>query len=136
MKEVQKWENWEERYAPNAEKVLQNESRLSRLIENVKTKFDKLTRKNKIVRGVSEILMTYVQLIQSYRRGLYKDFPKKSLLLIIAALIYFVSPLDFIPDILPILGYADDASILIMVYKSVQDDLQKFKEWQRSQVVQ
>ncbi len=70
MKDVQKWENWEERYAPNAERVLQNESRLSRLIENVKAKFDKLTRKNKIVRGVSEILMTYVQLIQSYRRGL------------------------------------------------------------------
>ena len=33
--------------------------------------------------------------------------------MILGALAYFISPLDFIPDILPVVGYTDDAAALM-----------------------
>ena len=36
--------------------------------------------------------------------------------LIIGGLIYMVSPLDLIPDVIPILGLTDDAGVLALIY--------------------
>lgn len=38
---------------------------------------------------------------------------------IIAALGYFISPLDAIPDVIPVVGYADDLGALVMAVASV-----------------
>lgn len=37
-----------------------------------------------------------------------------------AALVYFVSPIDLVPDITPIFGYLDDAGVIIATLKLVQ----------------
>lgn len=39
---------------------------------------------------------------------------------IAGALLYFLSPLDLIPDFLPG-GYADDAAVIMAAYRAVQD---------------
>ena len=38
---------------------------------------------------------------------------------LIGALAYFVLPFDFIPDMLPVLGYTDDAAVLATAIKLV-----------------
>jgi uncharacterized membrane protein YkvA (DUF1232 family) len=43
--------------------------------------------------------------------------------LIVGALLYFISPADFIPDVIPILGYVDDIAVVATVYKLVKDSL-------------
>lgn len=45
----------------------------------------------------------------------------------ISALLYFISPLDFLPDIIPGLGFTDDIAILGMVVGMVTDRLLKQK---------
>lgn len=35
--------------------------------------------------------------------------------LLAAALLYFISPLDAVPDVVPVLGYADDLAVLVFV---------------------
>ena len=40
--------------------------------------------------------------------------------LIIAPLGYFISPIDLIPDITPIVGFGDDATVLAGVYVMAQ----------------
>ena len=40
------------------------------------------------------------------------DLPPKVKMTIIGALGYFISPLDLIPDILPVVGFTDDLSVL------------------------
>jgi len=39
--------------------------------------------------------------------------PPQALLIIYSALAYFISPIDAIPDITPVAGYADDLSTLV-----------------------
>jgi uncharacterized membrane protein YkvA (DUF1232 family) len=38
---------------------------------------------------------------------------------LIGALAYFVLPFDFIPDVLPVLGFADDAAVLATALRMV-----------------
>jgi uncharacterized membrane protein YkvA (DUF1232 family) len=56
----------------------------------------------------------------------------------LAALAYFISPVDAIPDITPVIGYADDAGVLataIVVLRAyisaevTRQANQKLKEW-------
>lgn len=46
-------------------------------------------------------------------------FAKKAA--IAGAVLYFLSPLDLIPDFIAGIGFADDAAVVMTAYKSVQD---------------
>ena len=46
---------------------------------------------------------------------------------------YLVSPLDIIPDFLPIVGFVDDATVFALVVSSFQSDLNAYKEWKKNQ---
>ncbi|NTU67842.1 MAG: DUF1232 domain-containing protein [Chlorobiaceae bacterium] len=75
-----------------------------------------------------------VRLVRTTVRREYPDVPWRSIVLITAGLIYFVSPADAIPDILPMLGLTDDAAILTAIFASVSSDLDAFLEWEKSRV--
>ena len=42
---------------------------------------------------------------------------------LVGALAYFVLPFDFVPDILPFLGFADDAAVLLTTLRMVSGNL-------------
>ena len=44
-------------------------------------------------------------------------------LIILAALAYFVLPVDAVPDLLPLLGYADDAAVLAAAIGAVKGSI-------------
>ena len=45
---------------------------------------------------------------------------------------YFIYPVDLIPDFIPISGIIDDVALIAWIYKSVDEDIQKFLEWEKS----
>lgn len=64
-------------------------------------------------------------------KGNYEKIPLGSMVAIFIALIYFVSPIDVIPDFLPA-GLIDDAFIISLVSKQIASDLEKYKTWKNS----
>lgn len=84
---------------------------------------------------VKEKFFTLGRMIKAYAAGDYREIPWKTLLLIGAAVIYFVNPLDLIPDVVPALGLTDDLGILMMVYKSAQIEVDKFLAWEKSRPI-
>ena len=48
---------------------------------------------------------------------------------ILAALAYFVSPIDAIPDVIPVLGYLDDALVVTWVMHQISDEVSKYRRW-------
>lgn len=43
----------------------------------------------------------------------------KKFLIILLAVIYVVSPIDFIPDFIPVLGWLDDLVVIVMAAKQL-----------------
>ena len=75
-------------------------------------------------------LLAMIRLVRANANGTYTEIQSESLTRVLVALIYFVSPLDLIPDWIPILGLIDDAFVVGLILKSVKDDLDSFMEWE------
>ena len=69
----------------------------------------------------------------AYWRGEYRAISPKALVTIVAGLLYFVSPLDAIPDWLLGVGFLDDIAVLGWVLKTVSDELDAFRAWRQRQ---
>lgn len=76
--------------------------------------------------GVKENITLMYNYIQDIASGKYKDYNIQKLIIIIAALIYVVSPFDFFPDMIPG-GLIDDASIIAWALKQTVDELKRYK---------
>ncbi|MDR2796741.1 MAG: DUF1232 domain-containing protein [Treponema sp.] len=74
--------------------------------------FKKLREKGKeITRNLSVLYIAYKR----------KDVPIIAKIIIIAAIVYGLSPIDLIPDFIPVLGYLDDLLILpLLIYLSIK----------------
>jgi uncharacterized membrane protein YkvA (DUF1232 family) len=59
--------------------------------------------------------------------------PWETIVWAIAAIIYFVSPIDLIPDFIPVVGYLDDVVVIGWVAASISTDIENFREWEESQ---
>ncbi len=70
--------------------------------------------------------------IIDYIKGNYKKILMRTVITILAAIIYIVNPGDILPDILPIVGHMDDAGVIAFVVKIVRDDLNEYKAWKAS----
>ena len=71
-----------------------------------------------------------LRLIQAYYRGQYRDVSESTLVVIVAAIIYVVNPLDVIPDAMPALGYLDDATVLALAVRRTRRTLDNFMMWE------
>ncbi|MGZ4451201.1 MAG: YkvA family protein [Nocardioides sp.] len=80
--------------------------------------------------GVLDDFRTLVRLVVAYARGQYREIPPDSLVLVVAGLLYVVSPLDLIPDAVPVIGMADDAVVVGWVIKAVREELEAFRAWE------
>lgn len=68
-------------------------------------------------------------IIRDYINGSYRQVPVGTIVGALACVIYFVSPIDVIPDFLPVVGQLDDVGVIIWAVKSLHDDLQEYKKW-------
>ena len=71
-------------------------------------------------------------MLMAILRGKYK-MPWNTLLWAILCLIYFVSPIDALPDVLLPLGIADDGAFIIFVLTLLHKDLTNFRQSQLAQ---
>ncbi|WP_263260953.1 DUF1232 domain-containing protein [Pseudomonas sp. RIT-PI-S] len=69
----------------------------------------------------------------AYWRGEYRAISPKAVLSIVAGLLYFVSPIDAIPDWLLGVGMLDDIAVLGWVMKMLQGELDAFRAWRSRQ---
>ena len=74
--------------------------------------------------------MSLVRLVRAYANGSYRQISAQALLTIVAALVYFVSPIDLIPDFILGLGLIDDAAVLAWTIKACAADLASFIAWE------
>ncbi|RKZ23627.1 hypothetical protein DRQ18_00025 [bacterium] len=57
------------------------------------------------------------------------EVPWKIIVVIIAALIYFINPFDIVPDFIPGIGYIDDATVIALVIETFHSEIERYREW-------
>ncbi len=75
-------------------------------------------------------LMACFRLIKAYAKGTYRKISWQSLVILVASIIYFVMPIDMIPDFILAFGLLDDAAILGWAVKTFSKDIDAFVEWE------
>ena len=63
--------------------------------------------------------------------GKYKEYDGKKLIIIVAAIIYVVTPIDFLPDFIPP-GWIDDVSIVAWAIKEASEELERYKNYKET----
>ena len=102
-------------------------------LEKVKADSETAERKAKFLGGQFESFQLTWSLLQDYWAGRYTSIPWKLIASTGFAVAYLVSPLDIIPDFLPIVGFVDDATVFALVVSSFQSELNSYKEWKKKQ---
>lgn len=73
-----------------------------------------------------------IGLITDYAKGNYRDVPWNVLAAVTGAVIYFVSPIDAIPDVIPVVGYIDDALVVKLALEISRPDLEAYAKWKNA----
>lgn len=80
--------------------------------------------------AMAEDLVTLVELLTDYRRGVYKNLPRGVLIAAVIGLGYALCPIDLILDIIPFAGYLDDAAILFLLLDFfIARDILRYRRW-------
>ncbi len=74
-------------------------------------------------------LKLVVNMLIDYYRGDYKEIPLDTFGAILVMIVYVVSPIDLIPDIIPIVGYIDDFVVVRYILLYAQKDLERYSIW-------
>jgi len=75
-------------------------------------------------------LQTAIRLVRAWARRDYTGVGRGTIVLVVGALLYFVSPIDAIFDAIPVLGLVDDAAVLGWVLAQVRSELEVFRDWE------
>jgi len=68
--------------------------------------------------------------VKDYANGSYRQIPWGTVAAIVGALLYIFSPIDLVPDFIPVVGLLDDAAVLAACLKLIGKDLAKYQAWQ------
>ncbi|MBI1937814.1 MAG: DUF1232 domain-containing protein [Ignavibacteriales bacterium] len=83
--------------------------------------WEKLERTGKKINFAKDVRALY-----RYMRDKYVPWYRKSI--VVGALLYFISPIDAIPDLAPLVGYLDDLGVIVAVIKFIGSELIPYYE--------
>lgn len=117
-----------------AERLLRNPEKLKNLLSMV---FDKLNTMDKGKLQMGDFfrrIQVFIQMIKAYLKGEYRTFPWKMLVMMVAGLVYFVMPLDILPDFIPVTGFLDDITVIVWIFNSFKKEIDAFETWKKDPV--
>ena len=111
-----------------AEEFLKDDEKINDLLLRMEEKLKMVPR---IGEQLSHIPV-FISMIRSYLKKEYTKAPVGTIVAIISAIAYFLSPVDVIPDGIPVAGYVDDAAIITACLSIVDSDIKEYILWRDS----
>lgn len=113
------------RWIRKAKRYIENPSTLRELI----TKSLEYAETHDMLSGI----IAKVKLLGNYSidvvQNKYHGYSKRSVLLCVAGLIYLISPIDLIPDFIPVTGLLDDAVVIGYIFTQLHEELMKYSKF-------
>jgi uncharacterized membrane protein YkvA (DUF1232 family) len=125
-----RWRRWFERKKQRAAQLTAEPVDLERTADRAAARAETKLRRVGKLRQAWEDLQLLVRLVRAYARGEYRDVSRGTMLLVVGALAYFISPIDAILDHNPLSGFLDDAAVLAWVLSEVRAEIEAFRLWE------
>ena len=108
--------------------------------ENVHEAYEKGQRKAESLRdsvpeklkALWDDLLIMIAMLGDFIAGKYRDVPWKTIAAITVAILYFASPIDLIPDFIPLIGYLDDAFVIALAVDLIRENLEIYRKWRNA----
>ena len=75
--------------------------------------------------------LTVVRLVRNYITGDYRQIQPSTIISGLAVLLYVLSPIDLVPDFIPVLGFLDDLSLVSWFIGKFQGEITRFRDWEK-----
>lgn len=118
------------KFLQTAEGYIRQPTRLKKLLTAAYAKASQKNDVGTLAHEAWETLQTMFRLIKASVSGEYKGVPGTTVAAAVAVLIYFLSPIDLIPDFIPVLGLLDDVALVAWFSTTLKGEIDKFHEWE------
>ena len=108
-----------------AETILKSQDNVEEFLQRLEKKIKEIP----LVGNKLLMLPIMISLVRSYAIKQYTNIPIGSIIAITSALLYILSPIDLIPDIIPGVGYVDDVAVIMACWKLVEIDVEMYAKW-------
>lgn len=109
-----------------AAELVESPNRLRAMVDEAREKADRADSTSNPLAGVIDDLKTMFDLLRAVAKGDYR-LRKETLILIAGAVLYFLIPIDVIPDFIPVAGFLDDAAVIAWVVKICKTEIDLFR---------
>ena len=122
--------NWMKENQKVAERIADNKGELSDILEKVN---DMKPDNKGPIEGVFDSIKELSQLVNDWKDKRYTDVSKTTIVTVIICFLYFVSPIDIISDVIPVVGLLDDALVVRITLGQIGADLKRYRSWKEAQ---
>ena len=113
-----------------AKGIVKDNERLRKLLLTVGEKLSKIGDGSSESNGFVAQLKLLIRMVRAHINGAYRAFAPMTLVMFAFALIYFITPIDLIPDFVPALGFTDDIAVALMIMRRFSSDIEEYKQWE------
>ncbi|MBT2559400.1 DUF1232 domain-containing protein [Hymenobacter sp. ISL-91] len=78
------------------------------------------------------VAYTLIRLVRNYVSGDYRQVETSTIVSGLGVLLYVLSPIDVVPDFIPVVGFLDDLALISWFVGKFQGELNKFREWEET----
>ena len=108
--------------------ILEDGGKMDQLLEQVEAKLETVPKAGSYLAEVPRM----ISLLKDHIQKDYTQAPTKTLVLIVAALLYLVNPKDLIPDKIIGVGLIDDAAVMAACIALTKNDLDAYDAWKEA----
>jgi uncharacterized membrane protein YkvA (DUF1232 family) len=111
-------------------KLLSKPFKIAIVLNEVAEKLsDKHSKENRFTQ-LFHTAHTMVRLVRSYVSGEYRQIHTTTIASGVGVLLYVLSPIDLVPDFIPVVGFLDDLSLISWFVGKFNDEIVRFREWE------
>ncbi|RAK70286.1 YkvA family protein [Hymenobacter edaphi] len=119
-------------FTSRAGKLLGKPFKVVLVLNEVADKLASQESKDNKFKQLFDAALTLVRLVRAYVGGSYREVQTGTIVSGLGVLLYVLSPIDLVPDFIPVLGFLDDLSLVSWFIGKFQDEIRRFREWEAS----